>query len=123
MESHVNLGLDLAGIHLVLGVDLDKAIENKTNRLTQRIADRFTRDEIDVERVEQLGGDKVDHIEVVTKQPEDLEKYIKDMSKNRVRDCGKGTHSTGPQISRRIHYPFEDRCGGTGDALHSKSSG
>ena len=82
MESHVNLGLDLAGgIHLVLGVDLDKAIENKTNRLTQRIADRFTRDEIDVERVEQLGGDKADHIEVVTKQPEDLEKYIKDMSK------------------------------------------
>ncbi|MBM65166.1 MAG: protein translocase subunit SecD [Myxococcales bacterium] len=82
MDTHVNLGLDLAGgIHLVLGVDLDKAIENKANRLTQRIADRFVRDEVDVEAVNQLEGDKVDHIEVVTKTPEDLDKYLEDMSK------------------------------------------
>lgn len=82
-DSHVNLGLDLAGgIHLVLGVDLDKAVENKTNRLTQRIADRFTREENEVESVKQMDGDRTDHIEIVTKTPEQLEAYLKDdMSK------------------------------------------
>jgi protein-export membrane protein SecD len=46
-QRHVNLGLDLAGgIHLVLSVDLEKAMDNKVDRLRQRITERFERDEI-----------------------------------------------------------------------------
>jgi preprotein translocase subunit SecD len=46
-KKHVNLGLDLAGgIHLVLSVDLEKAMDNKVDRLCQRLTDGFERDEI-----------------------------------------------------------------------------
>jgi protein-export membrane protein SecD len=47
-KKHVNLGLDLAGgIHLVLAVDLDKALENKVDRLALSIGDYLEREKLD----------------------------------------------------------------------------
>ena len=41
-ESHIVPGLDLqGGIHMVLGVDLDKAISDKTGRIADRLLGEF----------------------------------------------------------------------------------
>ncbi|MEE2837050.1 MAG: protein translocase subunit SecD [Myxococcota bacterium] len=74
-SKHVNLGLDLAGgIHLVLSVDLDKAMDNKVDRLRQRITDRLGRDEI---KGSAKVRDDLRTIEVSFEDAENQAKYLK----------------------------------------------
>ncbi len=56
----INLGLDLqGGIHLVLGVDVDKAIANQTDRVAEDLKATFERKGIGVTRLEREGGSAI----------------------------------------------------------------
>ena len=76
-ESHIVPGLDLqGGIHMVLGVDLDKAISDKTGRIADRLLGEFKEKKIPVEKVLHLADeDKGDRIEVIFKDPSGVDKY------------------------------------------------
>ena len=102
-SKHVNLGLDLAGgIHLVLSVDLEKAMDNKVDRLRQRITDRLGRDEI-------KGTAKVrDHartISVVFDDAENQAKYLKTLQGFEFEIIEKGEAS----IAMGLKDDFVDR--------------
>src|SRR5262245_17067133 len=54
--SHIVPGLDLqGGVHMVLGVDLDKAISDKARRLATRLKDDLTEKKIEFDAVDHLG--------------------------------------------------------------------
>src|SRR5262245_49798955 len=56
LPSTINLGLDLqGGIHLVLGVDLDKAIESQTERAVSSVRGSLDKKGIAVTRVQRRG--------------------------------------------------------------------
>ena len=56
LPSTINLGLDLqGGIHLVLGVDLDKAIESQTERAVSSVRGALDKKGIAVTRVQRRG--------------------------------------------------------------------
>ena len=81
-ESHIVPGLDLqGGIHMVLGVDLDKAISDKTGRIADRLLSEFKEKKIEVEKVLHLADeDKGDRIEVLFKDPSGVGKYNAEMA-------------------------------------------
>ena len=86
-KSHIVPGLDLqGGIHIVLGVDLDKAISDKTARAADRLV-VFAKDEgITVSSVKQTGEDPhlQDHVEITLANASDAnafkEKVVKKFS-------------------------------------------
>ena len=68
MPSTINLGLDLqGGIHLVLGVDLDKAIESQTERAVSSVRGALDKKGIAVTRVQRRG---ISDIEVQLASPQ-----------------------------------------------------
>ena len=101
--KHVNLGLDLAGgIHLVLSVDLEKAMDNKVDRLRQRIKDRLSRDEI---KGEAKVRDDLRTIEVNFEDAESQSKYLKTLQGVEFDILEKGTSS----IAMGLRGDFVDR--------------
>src|SRR5215208_4482493 len=55
--KHLNLGLDLqGGIHLAMGVDVDRALKAKVARRTDEVADYLRSKSVPFESVETAGG-------------------------------------------------------------------
>jgi preprotein translocase subunit SecD len=102
-SKHVNLGLDLAGgIHLVLSVDLEKAMDNKVDRLRQRITDRLGRDEI---KGTAKVRDDARTISVVFDDAENQAKYLKTLQGFEFEIIEKGEAS----IAMGLKDDFVDR--------------
>lgn len=55
-KSHIVAGLDLqGGIHIVLGIDLEKAITDKTQRAADRLMDMAKKEGVDINSIKQFG--------------------------------------------------------------------
>src|SRR5512133_3359212 len=68
-KHHLNLGLDLqGGIHLALGVDVDRAVKAKVARRADEIADFLRSKEVPFEAVATTGAGA--QVEVKTAQPD-----------------------------------------------------
>lgn len=72
-DSRVNLGLDLmGGIHLTLGVDVDKAVENSVSQMGQDIRSSAREKDIFILRPKVLPGDKIEFVLAKASQRNDL---------------------------------------------------
>ncbi len=74
-KKHIVPGLDLqGGIHMVLGVDLNKAITDKTARATDRLIAFAKEENIVVSSTKQSGDDPtlLDHVEFTLAQSSDV---------------------------------------------------
>ena len=80
----INLGLDLqGGMHLVLQVDTEKAVEDTLERIAQELRTRLRKDRIRAQQLERIQGNQIlvkvrgqDHIEKLEKL---LDKDFKDL--------------------------------------------
>ena len=81
-ESHIVPGLDLqGGVHMVLGVDLDKAISDKARRIAGRLRDELTEKHIEFEAVDHLADEgKGDRVRVKFKDDAALKTFENDLS-------------------------------------------
>ncbi len=76
-RRHLNLGLDLqGGIHLAMGVDVDRAVKAKVARRADEIADFLKEKGVPVESARPAGDGRV--IEVKTGEPSRAEKTVLD---------------------------------------------
>lgn len=74
----INLGLDLkGGIHLTLGVDLDKAVENSLAQMGQEIKTLAKDEGLPLVRVQTLPGERLEFVLAKADKAEDLEKLLK----------------------------------------------
>lgn len=82
--SHVVPGLDLqGGVHMVLGVDLDKAISDKARRIASRMRDELADKKVAAEGVEHLIDEgKGDRVRVTFKDDAALKTYESDIAEN-----------------------------------------
>ena len=80
--SHIVPGLDLqGGVHMVLGVDLDKAISDKARRIASRMRDELTEKHIEFTSVDHLADEgKGDRVKVIFKDEAALKTYETDLS-------------------------------------------
>ncbi len=81
-DSHIVPGLDLqGGVHMVLGVDLDKAISDKARRIASRLRDELTEKHVEFISVEHLADvGKGDRVEVKFKNADALKTFDDDLS-------------------------------------------
>jgi preprotein translocase subunit SecD len=74
-HKKINLGLDLqGGMHLVLEVDTQKAVESTIERITQEITGALRREHIRYTNLERVQGSR---ITATVKDPESIEKFKK----------------------------------------------
>ena len=72
-HKQINLGLDLqGGMHLVLEVDADKAVESTVERISQEIRERLKKKRIRHVTVERVEGTK---ISAIVKKEDSLKKF------------------------------------------------
>ncbi len=80
-ESHIVPGLDLqGGVHMVLGVDLDKAVSDRARRISNRMRGEFEEKKIaftSVDHLEDVG--KGDRVRAVFADAKGLETFDKDL--------------------------------------------
>ena len=82
--SHVVPGLDLqGGVHMVLGVDLDKAISDKARRIASRMRDELADKKVAADGVEHLVDEgKGDRVRVTFKDDAALKTFDADIVEN-----------------------------------------
>ena len=82
--SHVVPGLDLqGGVHMVLGVDLDKAISDKARRIASRMRDELADRKVAADGVEHLVDEgKGDRVRVTFKDDAALKTFDADIAEN-----------------------------------------
>ena len=67
LQKKINLGLDLqGGMHLVLEVEADKAVENTIERVAQELRTQLKKD-----RIRSLGAERVDAVKLLVSVAED----------------------------------------------------
>ncbi len=83
-ESHIVPGLDLqGGVHMVLGVDLDKAVSDRARRISNRMRGDFEDKKIAFTAVDHLADEgKGDHVRATFTSQKDLDTYEKDLAEN-----------------------------------------
>ena len=81
-DNHIVPGLDLqGGIHIVLGVDLDKAISDRARRTANRVRDRLTEKEIKFSAVDHLPEEGTgDRIRVRLETSDQREAFDKELA-------------------------------------------
>ncbi len=83
-SSHIVPGLDLqGGVHMVLGVNLEKAVTDRASRAAQRLKTELEDKGVAFERVEHIVDPETGYgtrIEVVFKTPEAADTYEKDIA-------------------------------------------
>jgi preprotein translocase subunit SecD len=101
--GHIVPGLDLqGGVHMVLGVDLDKAVSDKARRLASRLKDEMDEKKVAVESVDHLAEEgKGDRVRVVFKD-EAAEKVWDDDLKARFTELVE-TERIGTTLVLRVH--------------------
>ena len=83
-SSHIVAGLDLqGGSHMVLGIDLDKAISDKTARALDRLISFAKEEKISIEAAKQTGDNLAlqDRVELKFASPEELELFKQNVLK------------------------------------------
>ena len=59
-HKKINLGLDLqGGMHLVLEVETEKALESHTERISQEIRENLKQNHIRYDKINRLGTDRI----------------------------------------------------------------
>lgn len=101
--AHVVPGLDLqGGVHMVLGVDLDKAISDKARRIASRMRDELADKKVAADGVEHLIDEgKGDRLRVTFKDDAALKTYEADIAEN-YGDLAEVARS-GLAITYRVH--------------------
>lgn len=81
-ESHIVPGLDLqGGVHMVLGVDLDKAVSDRARRISNRMRSDFEDKKIGFTAVDHLADEgKGDRVRAVFATQKDLDTYEADLA-------------------------------------------
>ena len=81
-DSHIVPGLDLqGGVHMVLGVDLDKAISDKARRIASRMRDELTEKHVEFVSVDHLADEgKGDRVRAVFKDEAAEKTFDNDLS-------------------------------------------
>lgn len=77
-KSHIVPGLDLqGGIHIVLGVDLEKAITDKTTRAADRLVEFAKNEGIKIESIKQKGESPAlqDQVDIVLQSASDMNAF------------------------------------------------
>jgi preprotein translocase subunit SecD len=102
-EGHIVPGLDLqGGVHMVLGVDLDKAIADKARRIASRLRDDLTEKHIEFVTVDHLADvGKGDRVQVQFKDEAAMKTFEDDLSA-RYADLAEISRS-GTTILFRVH--------------------
>lgn len=84
-SSHIVPGLDLqGGVHMVLGVNLDKAVTDRASRAAQRLKSELEEKNVGFERVEHIIDPNTGYgtrIEVVFKSAADAQTYNRDIAR------------------------------------------
>lgn len=83
-DAHIVPGLDLqGGVHMVLGVDLDKAISDKARRIAGRMRDELTEKKVGFTAVDHLADEgKGDRLRVTFADDAALQTFDKDVAEN-----------------------------------------
>lgn len=102
-ETHIVPGLDLqGGVHMVLGVDLDKAISDKARRIATRMRDELAEKKIETTSIDHLAEEgKGDRIRVTFKDEAALDTFEKDLA-SRYGDLAEVSRS-GLTTTFRVH--------------------
>jgi preprotein translocase subunit SecD len=82
--SHIVPGLDLqGGIHIVLGIDLEKAITDKTSRASDRLVEYAKQEGIDIKSLNQYGDstELKDRIEITISNEKDMSAFKENVVK------------------------------------------
>lgn len=80
LDKKIKLGLDLqGGMHVVLGVDTDKAVEARVESTVVQIRKELAAEKIDFGYVQKSGKDKIN---IALKAPQDMDKVKNLVSKN-----------------------------------------
>ncbi len=107
-QSHIVPGLDLqGGVHMVLGIDLDKAIADKARRIATRMRDDLAEKKIEA-TVEHLGEQgKGDRVRATFKDAAGEETFAKDIADD-YGDLAEVDRS-GTAITFRVHPDWVNR--------------
>lgn len=81
--NHIVPGLDLqGGVHMVLGVDLDKAISDKARRIATRMRDELKEKKVEAEVVHLADEGKGDRVRAAFASADAVATYDKDIAEN-----------------------------------------
>jgi preprotein translocase subunit SecD len=101
-ENHVVPGLDLqGGVHMVLGVDLDKAISDKARRIATRMRDELKEKKVGAEVQHLADEGKGDRVRVAFTDAAQVATYDKDIAENYgdLAEVGR----SGSTVTFRVH--------------------
>jgi preprotein translocase subunit SecD len=100
-KKHLNLGLDLqGGIHLAMGVDVDRAVKAKVARRADEIADYLKSKEIPLDESRPVEGGRT--VEVRTAEPDKVRETILDA-------YGQEMHEPGGAGEGAVRFAFKDQ--------------
>jgi protein-export membrane protein SecD len=102
-ESHIVPGLDLqGGVHMVLGVDLDKAVSDRARRVSNRLRTDLEEKKVAFTAVDHLGEEgKGDRVTATFATAEALATFDKDLADNYA-DLAEVSRS-GQSVTWRVH--------------------
>ena len=102
-ESHIVPGLDLqGGVHMVLGVDLDKAVSDRARRVSSRLRSELEEKKIGFTAVDHLEAEgKGDRVRAIFKDKAALDTFDKDLAESYA-DLVEVDRS-GLEVSWRVH--------------------
>jgi len=114
-EAHIVPGLDLqGGVHMVLGVDLDKAVADRARRISSRLRSDLEDKKIAFTAVDHLADEgKGDRVRATFTDQAALDMFDKDLSKNYA-DLAELSR-TGTTVTWRVHPDWVARV--KGDAV------
>ena len=102
-EKKIKLGLDLqGGIHMILGVEVSKAIKDKADRVAEDYTDFFTNEKIGIEYIKPINDEP--ELEFLMKTEEDMSKVKKELNDDNQRLTIK---SSGGKDGRQIIVGFK----------------
>jgi preprotein translocase subunit SecD len=100
-NKHLNLGLDLqGGIHLALGVDVERAVQAKVSRRADEIAEFLKEKSIPVTSVKTVADGS--RVEVASPEPAKVESTVLDF-------YGGEMHSPGGAPDGTVHFAFKSQ--------------
>lgn len=116
-EAHIVPGLDLqGGVHMVLGVDLDKAISDRARRTSNRMRTDFEEKKLEGVKVDHLADEgKGERVRATFAKQADVDTFEKDLAENYLdlelvkRDGLVYTWRVHPQIAKTIRSDAVDQ--------------
>ncbi|MCP4504193.1 MAG: protein translocase subunit SecD [Deltaproteobacteria bacterium] len=105
--THIIPGLDLqGGIHMVVGVDLEKAVADRARRTTQRMRSVLNEEKIQFKTIDHLPELGIgDRLEVDFKDSTQVERYLKDVADKQFGDLATESQD-GTKLTLRVHPDY-----------------